>query len=65
MHRVFPGYPPADHKVRVFLTMRGTEVQSYRRARHFIDALFQHTDQTLKKEFDSQLGMEEVARESV
>jgi hypothetical protein len=43
--------------------MGGTEVQSYRRARYFIDALFQHTDQTLKKEFDSQLGMEKVARE--
>ncbi|KAF8324798.1 hypothetical protein F5887DRAFT_1022029 [Amanita rubescens] len=57
------GYPPADHEVRVFLTAGGTEVQSYLRALYFIDALFQHTDQTLKKEFDSPLGMEEVARQ--
>ncbi|KAF8339317.1 hypothetical protein F5887DRAFT_1232790 [Amanita rubescens] len=57
------GYPPADHEVRDFLTMKGTEAESYRRACHFIDALFQHTNYTLENEFDPQLGIEEVACE--
>ena len=60
MHRIFPGYPPADHEVRDFLTKKGTEGESYRRACCFIDALFEHTDFTLKQEFDSQQGIEEV-----
>ncbi|KAF8336008.1 hypothetical protein F5887DRAFT_1063318 [Amanita rubescens] len=46
------GYPAADH-----------EAGSYRRACCFVDALFQHTDHTLKMEFNSQWGIEEVARE--
>ncbi|KAF8319201.1 hypothetical protein F5887DRAFT_378307 [Amanita rubescens] len=55
------GYPPADHEVRDFLTKKGTEGESYRRACRFIDALFQHTDHILKKEFDPKLKIEEVA----
>jgi hypothetical protein len=62
MHRIFPGYPPADHEVRNFLTTKGTEDESYRRAYCFIYALFQHTDHTLK-EFDLQWGIEKVAHE--
>ncbi|KAF8323573.1 hypothetical protein F5887DRAFT_1208074 [Amanita rubescens] len=57
------GYPPADHEVRDFLTTKDTETRSYRRACCFVDALFQHTDYTLKMEFNSQWGIEEVARE--
>ena len=63
MHRIFPGYPPADHEVRNFLTAKCTEDESYRRACCFIDALFQHTDHTLESEFDSRWGIEKVARE--
>ena len=63
MYRIFPGYPPADHEVRNFLTGEGTEAESYRRAYCFIDALFQHTDHMLEKEFDSHWGIEEMARE--
>jgi len=58
---IFPGYPPADHEVRDFLTMKGTEDESYLRACCFIDALFQQTDYTLENKFDPQLGIEEVA----
>ena len=61
MRRIVPGYPPADHEVRDFLTEKGTEGESYRRACCFIDALFQHTDDTLEKEFDKELEIEEVA----
>jgi hypothetical protein len=61
--RTLPGYPPADHEVRNFLTTKGTEDESYRRACCFIDALFQHTNHTLESEFDSQRGIEQVARE--
>ena len=43
--------------------MKGTEVESYRRACCFIDALFQHTYHTLEMEFYSQWGIETVARE--
>ncbi|KAF8332488.1 hypothetical protein F5887DRAFT_1063857 [Amanita rubescens] len=57
------GYPAADHEVRDFLTTKDTEAGSYRRACCFVDALFQHTDHTLKMEFNSQWGIEEVARE--
>ena len=57
---ISPGYPPADHDVRIFLTTKGTEATSYHRACHFIEALFQHTEDTLKSEFS---GIEEVARE--
>jgi hypothetical protein len=62
MHRIFLGYPPADHEVRNLLTNYGTEADSYRRACCFFDALFQHT-LTLEREFDSQWGIEEVAHE--
>ena len=61
--RIFPGYPPADHEVRDFLTMKGTEVESYRRAYCFIDALFQHTRHTLEVKFDSSWEIEKVAHE--
>jgi hypothetical protein len=60
---IFPGYPPANHEVQDFSTTKGTEDESYRRACCFIDALFQHTDHTLKTEFDSQWEIEKVARE--
>jgi len=63
MHHIFPGYPPADHEVRIFLTKQDTEAESYRRACCFIGALFQHTDHTLEREFDSQWGIEKVAHE--
>jgi hypothetical protein len=43
--------------------MKGTEDTSYRRACCFIDALFQHTDHTLKTQFDSQWEIEKVAHE--
>jgi len=42
--------------------MNGTEAESYRRVCCFIDALFHHTDGILKT-FDSQWGIEEVARQ--
>ena len=61
--RIFPGYPPADHEVRNFLTTKGTEDESYRRACCFIDALFQHNDHTLKMELDSRWGIQKVACE--
>ena len=63
MHRVFPGYPPADHEARDFLAAKDTEAKSYHRACCFIDALFQHTYNTLKEKFNSQWGVQTVAQE--
>jgi hypothetical protein len=63
MHRIFPGYPPADHQVRNFLTRKCTEAEAYRRTSCFIDALFQHTHHTLESEFDSKWGIGKVTSE--
>lgn len=60
---IFPGYPPADHMVRNFFKTKGTEAESYHQACCFIDALFQHTLDTLEREFNLQWGIDEVARE--
>ncbi|KIM47504.1 hypothetical protein M413DRAFT_22158 [Hebeloma cylindrosporum] len=56
------GFPPADHAVRDFLMIKGTEAASYWRISCFFAALFSHTLETLKG-FDSKNGIEEVARE--
>jgi hypothetical protein len=58
---IFPGYPPPDHAVRDFLTKNGSKEESYHRASCFIDALFQHTDQTLRDLFHPQYRIDEVA----
>lgn len=43
-----PGYPPADHVVRDFLTQNGSETESYIRACCFIQALFEQTLQVVE-----------------
>lgn len=60
---IFPGYPPADHVVRDFLTKGGTQAESYHRACCFIDALFQHTAQILRSQFEPESGLNELALE--
>jgi hypothetical protein len=58
---LFLGYPPPDHAVRDFLTKNGSKDESYHRACCFIDALFQHTDSTLRDLFPPRYRIDEVA----
>jgi hypothetical protein len=46
------GYPPADHGVRDYLTSPGSKDVAYDRASAFLEALFDHTSNTLDRILD-------------
>jgi hypothetical protein len=50
---LFSGYPPADHGVRDYLTAVNSKNAAYDHASAFLEALFDHTAETLSA-FDGQ-----------
>lgn len=45
------GYPPADHEARGFLTADDSRKHVSLRMRAFMEALFEHTAEVIRKEF--------------
>ena len=44
---ILPGYPPADHSVREYLVYVNSKIVASDRANAFLEALFNHTAETL------------------
>jgi hypothetical protein len=51
MFGAIPGYPPADHEVRNFLTAGGSQTTVYQRMCAFLEALFEHTTHIITTQF--------------